>query len=594
MTFRRKLYLSYFIVFIIFIVFLFLFASRAVDSIVRKTLTVHTAQMIALADDAPTLPALVRRLQEKQPYLFFRVSLIDPEGRMIYDSHAPTDQVWEDPATYLIEHPEIGQALTGGLGYSEGYSYILGQRLAYVAEAFNFHGQTLVMRTSFPLRQIQELTHDFEMGFLFLGVILLVLFSIMTAIIALHLNRPIQAIISAIRPYQEGMIDRIPEIQLGKKMRRSDEFDRLAVTLNSLTRKIENQMDTLRAERNEKEAVLESLVEGVVAVDSNMTITDVNRTALQMLKMSREEMIEHQFIVTGYPEFHDLLVACQKKNEPVTMTTQIGERKPIFLDVVAVPKEIEQGAVLIMQDRSVYYRVIEMKKDFIANASHELKTPVTIVRGFAETLHDHPQMDVEMIQSITQKMIRNCDRMESLVRNFLRLADIENLPRGNLQRCNLLNLVNSCKQTVLSVYSDAQIEVSHIPKEPLLILADPDLLEQAIANLLDNGAKYSKPPASIRVVLDSVPGREEVKITVSDQGIGIPAEDIDHIFQRFYTVDKARSRQLGGSGLGLSIVQTIIEKHFGSIKAESELGKGTTFTILLPINMEKFSQERGH
>jgi two-component system, OmpR family, phosphate regulon sensor histidine kinase PhoR len=589
MTFRRKLYLSYFIVFLIFLALLFPFASRVVTSIVRKTLTTHTEQMIALAETAPTIPAMISRLQERQPYLFFRVSLIDPSGKILYDSHAQTERIAQEPASYLKEHPEIGEALRGEAGYSEGYSYVLAQSLAYVAQAFNFHGQTLVMRTSFPLLQITELTRDFEIGFLFLGVIVLLLFSLMTALIAFHLSRPIQSIISAIRPYQEGVIDRIPEIEIGKRTRRPDDFGRLAITLNSLTRKIESQLDALRAERNEKEAVLESLIEGVIAVDAKMAITDVNRTALQMLRMKREELVGHQFIVTGHQEFHDLLVACQQKHEPVTMTTQLGERKLLFLDVIAVPKEIEQGAVLIMQDKSVYYRVIEMKKDFIANASHELKTPVTIVRGFAEALHDHPDMETEMIQSITEKMIRNCDRMENLVRNFLRLADIENLPRGNLQRCDLLKLVNLCKQTLLSVYPNAEVEVEKIPEQNLIILADPDLLELAINNLFDNAAKYSKAPAKIRVVLNELAGKDKVKITVSDQGIGIPAEDLEHVFQRFYTVDKARSRQLGGSGLGLSIVQTIIDKHFGSITVDSELGKGTTFTIILPINMEQFT-----
>lgn len=589
MSFRKKLYLSYLIVFLIFLILLFPFASRAVESIVRKTLTVHTDQMIALAESAPTMAALITRLEERQPYLFFRVSLIDPSGRIIYDSHAPTETDWEDPETYLREHPEIEESLKGGVGYNEAYSYVLGQRLAYIAKAFRFHDQTLVMRTSFPLKQIHEITQDFEIGFLALGVIVLILFSLMTSLIAYHLSRPIHAIISAIRPYQEGKVERIPEIEVGKKVRH-DEFGRLAITLNSLTRKIESQLDTLRAERNEKEAVLESLMEGVVAVDAKMAITDVNRTALQMLKMEREELIGHQFIVTGHQEFHDLLIACQQKGEPVTITTQIGERKPLFVDVIAVPKEIEQGAVLIMQDKSVYYRVIEMKKDFIANASHELKTPVTIVRGFAEALHDHPELDTDMVKSITEKMIRNCDRMENLVRNFLRLADIENLPRGNLQRCNLLNLINSCKETVESVFSEARIEVVKTPAENVIILADPDLLELAINNLLDNAAKYSKAPDTIRVTLDFLPSKDKVVITVSDKGIGIPAEDLDFIFQRFYTVDKARSRQLGGSGLGLSIVETIVEKHFGTITVESELGKGTTFTIVLPVDLERFAK----
>ena len=588
MSFRQKLYLSYLIVFLVFLVLLFPFATRAVQSIVRKTLKVNTEQVIGLVETAPTLSALLRRLEERQPYLFFRVSLLQPDGRLLYDSHAQTGEAWEDPDLYLKEHPEISEALQRGFGFNEGYSYVLGQRLLYMAMKFDFHGQTLIMRTSFPLRQVREITNDFEIGFLVLGIIVLLLFSLMTSLIAFHLSRPIHNIIYAIRPYQEGRVEQLPTIELGKRSKRPDEFQRLAITLNSLTERIRLQISALRNERNEKGAILESLVEGVIAVDANMEIVDVNRTALDMLGMQREELVGHQLIVIGYQEFHDLLVACQQQNRAKQITAELGGRQQLFVDVIAVPKESKEGAVLILQDKSVYYRVIEMKKDFIANASHELKTPITIMRGFAEALHDNPDIDRELLVEITGKIMRNCERMERLVRNFLRLADIENLPRGNLQRCNLYNLVEACKQMVLSVYADAQITITKETEEEIIILADPDLLELALHNLIDNAAKYSKPPAQVQVTLAFVES-DQVKLTVADQGMGIPAEDLGQIFQRFYTVDKAHSRRLGGSGLGLAIVQTIVEKHFGKITVESELGKGTVFTILLPVDMERLA-----
>ena len=223
-----------------------------------------------------------------------------------------------------------------------------------------------------------------------------------------------------------------------------------------------------------------------------------------------------------------------------------------------------------------------MGKDFVANASHELRTPITIIRGFAETLQDLPEISQEMLADITEKIVRNCQRMDTLVKNLLTLADIENIPETRFKPCNLSALIDNCIHLLLSIYPDAQIHIEK-NREEIFVSADSDLLELALMNLFDNAAKYSRPPAEISISLHQE--GDEVKISISDRGIGIPEADLEHIFERFYTVNKAHSRRLGGAGLGLSIVKNIIDKHDGSITAESVLGKGTTFTIILPTRL---------
>ena len=175
--------------------------------------------------------------------------------------------------------------------------------------------------------------------------------------------------------------------------------------------------------------------------------------------------------------------------------------------------------------------------------------------------------------------------METLVRNLLTLADIENLPRTRLQECNLVELIDNCKQIVLNVYANAHIDIVIDKNSETHIIADQDLLELAVVNLLTNAAKYSQGPADIKMELNQI-DKKYIEISIKDKGIGIPKEDIEHIFNRFYTVDKAHSRKLGGSGLGLSITKTIIEKHKGKISVTSLIGQGTEFKVQLPIELE--------
>jgi len=223
-----------------------------------------------------------------------------------------------------------------------------------------------------------------------------------------------------------------------------------------------------------------------------------------------------------------------------------------------------------------------MGRDFIANASHELKTPITIIRGFAETLHDHPELSREVNKEITQKIVSNCQRMDILVKTLLTLAAIdEGIPSSRLQECDIQDLIEQTRQTVLAVHPNANITIETKGKAPFRLRVDSDLFMQAILNLLDNAVKYSKPPAQVVVTIEK--RRDELLFQISDKGKGIPEEDLDRIFERFYSVDKSYSRTLGGSGLGLSIVERIVEKHMGEIDVESTLGEGSTFTIALPI-----------
>jgi signal transduction histidine kinase len=225
-------------------------------------------------------------------------------------------------------------------------------------------------------------------------------------------------------------------------------------------------------------------------------------------------------------------------------------------------------------------KAIELGKEFIANASHELRTPVTIIKGFAEMLRDIPEMSQEMFDSILEKILRNCERMESLVKNLLALADLDNLGEIKKEPCNLPLLVENCSYQIISLFPEAYIETLQ-SEEEIIVQGSSDLLELAIMNFLHNSVKYSQGPPRITVTIAK--REDDVLLSVEDQGMGIAKENLPHIFDRFYTVNKSHSRKLGGAGLGLSMVKIIVEKHGAKIQVESELGKGTKFTVLFPL-----------
>jgi two-component system phosphate regulon sensor histidine kinase PhoR len=587
LSFRQKIFLSYLVVFLAFLVGLYPFATRTVQKIATQAMYDSSQALIEKIQTAPNDKALIRRLKEQKALFFFRISVVNNERKVLYDSHTKRILGLRFSQEYIVEHHEVLEAFRTGRGYNEDYSELLGQKFAYLAIAFDFHGKPYVLRTAFPYKYVTELTHDFERGVIALAAAILMLFSLMTWFIINHLTSPIHQIIKAINPYQQGETHGVPLIELNS-LSKTDEFIKLAGTLNSLSIRIQSHIANLIQERNEKEAILESLGEGVIAVDVHRVITYANNMACKLLENTHlvgrsfsdlSDEIQHS------QTFQALLLNCQAQNKVLTDAVQIKhDSQRLYLDLVAAPKKENSGAIVVLQDMTAHYKLLDMRKDFIANASHELKTPITIIRGFAETLHDNPDLPPETFKEVTSKIVRNCLRMNNLIKDLLTLTDVENLPASRLIHCDVHEIIKNCCESVKEVHRNAQIMIEKRGDQEMTLEADPHLLEHAFINLIDNAAKYSVAPPQITIYLQAE--EDKIIVKVADKGIGIPATDLENIFQRFYTVDKAHSRKMGGSGLGLSIVETIVEKHFGHITVQSEIGVGTVFTVRLPINRQ--------
>jgi signal transduction histidine kinase len=578
-SFRQKVFLSYVALLALFLGLLFPFVTTSVQQIVFHSMNERADQLIRELMIAKDDEELIEILKDHKSQLFYRVGILDHQRRLLYDSHIKRLLSTPFFPLQFVTHPEVEEALQYGTGYSEEFSHLMDQKLIYLAKRFDFHGNPYVIRLAFPFQYIQDLRSGFTIGFLFLGALLLVLFSAVATIILNHLSSPIREIIHAIKNYQEGNLATLPNIRL--KTAPQDEFTHLANTVNSLSQRVQAEIETVTYERNEREAVLESLAEGVLAVDANFFVSYANRTALQLLGLTKD-IIGKPLPKHLPPAYRELLEQCCRKNDPAVLELEIKQgHAKLYISVVATPRKSDGGALLVLHDISVQHRMLEMRKAFIANASHELRTPITVIRGFAETLHDNSDLPPQTINEVTKRIVDNCHRMTFIIKNLLTLSDIENLPSFHVSPVNLLDLVERCIQNTSSVWKDVQVHVTSETCNDFCVEVDPHLMEMAIHNLLDNAAKYSDLTKRIDVTIKNERGG--VTLEVKDYGIGIAEHDLEHIFQRFFRAQKAA--KIGGSGLGLSIVETIIQKHFGKIDVRSEVGKGSIFTIFIPSHL---------
>jgi len=458
---------------------------------------------------------------------------------------------------------------------------------AFIALLFLFL-DAILCRTGGAGNEICLVIGKLKIAAIIFGGGLLFLYSLFTWILFNRLSRPLQKINDHILSYSEkGLLPLIP-----MDPEQKGEFAQIASILNAMTEKIKKQMDSLKLSSQETVEILESLGEGVISVDSKGITKFANEAACKLLgvpldgilgaPLSQIEGMQKALASKGYEAIQDVL----QTSEIAKQNWEDRSRGRTHLEFTAVPRPGQRGAILVLKDKSADFKVLEMGKDFIANASHELRTPITIIRGFAETLQDHPEISPQILREIIEKIVRTSHLLENLVKSLLTLADIENVSQDQMQTTDLVTVAEHCKAFASSAYVNAKISLTkELDKAP--VLGDAHLLDLALMNLLENSVKYSSPPAQI--ALKICKKGNETCLSVTDQGIGIPDADLPFIFDRFYTVDKARSRKSGGAGLGLSIVKTIVEKHGGSVSVESKIGTGSCFTIQLPLEEPKRS-----
>ena len=355
--------------------------------------------------------------------------------------------------------------------------------------------------------------------------------------------------------------------------------------LNSALDLLKERIGTLENENNRAHAILDSMIEGVIAVDRDTRIISLNPTAEKIFNVSQANARGRIFLeVFPNNDIAEVIAVVLDKGEFVSRELNLVWPVQKVFQVNASPISEAggvNGCLLVIHDITEIRRLENMRRDFVANVSHELKTPLTSIKGFVETLLEGALDDKENSVNFLKIINNHADRLNTLINDLLDLSHIESkeisLKKDKFGLCALV------KEVMLGFRSQAKkkgIEIKNELPQDIEIFADRSKIEQVFTNLINNAIKYNKEKGFARIYSEQLPGR--IKIIVEDSGSGIPPKDIPRIFERFYRVDKARSRELGGTGLGLSIVKHIIELHSGVVGVESTEGLGSKFWFTIP------------
>ena len=405
--------------------------------------------------------------------------------------------------------------------------------------------------------------------------------ALLALVLTRGLSRPLENVRRGAERFARGDLSRDLPVES------SDEVGQLAESLNQMASQLDRQIRHLARQRNQLQAVLSSMVEAVIAVDASGRILRANQAVAQVLGIDAAGVVGQRLVeVLPHPQIERLLKQVLFGG-PTAEAIQLDGPPPRQLhaqgSVLRDASETESGVLLVLHDVTQLRRLESLRRDFVANVSHELKTPITAIKGFIETLRDGAIGDPEKAEHFLGIVNRQADRLVAIIDDLLALSRIEQehhrrqieLTHGRVGPI-LQAAVQSCEARALA----RNIHVAVDCPQDLLAWVNAALLEQAVVNLIDNAVKYSDPGATVTV--RAAASDTGCELAVIDTGCGIAAEHLPRLFERFYRVDKARSRTLGGTGLGLAIVKHIAQAHGGSIAVESTPGAGSTFTIGLP------------
>ncbi|MDD5567701.1 MAG: ATP-binding protein [Candidatus Omnitrophica bacterium] len=525
--------------------------------------------------DVFSLDALVKVLS---PKIRSRITIIDKEGKVLADSErSPKDTLKMENHS---SRPEISSVLSGGkIGIDTRFSHTLGIDMLYIALPIKDNNQPLgVLRLALPLGDVQKTLSTIR-KIVFLGLLLALGFAfVLGYIVTTRITKPINRIIQASRRFSEG--DFTHRIISHSK----DEIGELSFTLNKMAQDLEDKIREIRQQNQELSAIFNSMIEGIIVVDKTSRIVSVNPAIEKIFGILNAEAQSKTFLeAIRNNEISEIInnVLTQGKSLSVEVTLVLPGHR--IFEVNAVPifeNDSVNGCLVVIHDITEIRRLETIRRDFVANVSHELKTPLTSIKGFVETLLEGALDDKENNRNFL-KIIRNhAERLNSLVNDLLSLSYLES--KNISFEINDVKLSRVADEVILGFGSQLRkkrIEIVNGLAPDILVKADEERIKQVFTNLIDNALKFNREKGAIKIYSEELDGK--IRVIVEDSGIGIPEKDIPRIFERFYRVDKARSRELGGTGLGLSIVKHIVELHGGMVGVESSEGSGSRFFFTL-------------
>ena len=576
MTFRTRTFLSIFVAASLALVVSTLLVERSLQRYMYRDIELGLLNQARLAAallaDLGTLPNPDAEADRLGRLGRARFTLIAADGTVSGDSEVAAS----DLAT-LENHAgrdEVAQAAKSGEGTAARRSQTTDVSTMYAAVAVS-RGPVAFVRVALPLTTVDERVAAFRrlalVGLLAgLGAALG-----LTWAASVFLNQRIRAMAETARRYRAGDFSH-PARDYG-----ADEIGTVAGALDDTARELGVKLIDMARERAHMAAILTGMVEGVVLLNASGRLVLTNPAAREMLRLPAEAEGLHYLEVVRQPDISGQLASALTGGQPATAEIQLDRdrRQTFAAHVVPVARERGGGAVLVLHDITDLRRADQVRRDFVANVSHELRTPLTAIRGYIEALSDGPPPDES--RHFLEIISRHTLRMERLVRDLLRLARLD-AGQEALERapCHPAALVNAVAHDMQDQLETRAQQVENTIDAQLVLSGDPAKLHDVLRNLLENASNYS--PEGRAIDVGAVRKDGWVEIVVSDRGPGIPEADLSRIFERFYRVDRSRSRDPGGTGLGLSIVRHLVELHGGRVTAANRPGGGAMFTVRVP------------
>jgi len=508
-----------------------------------------------------------------------RITVILPSGQVVADTSENPQQMDNH-----ANRPEVQAALGGEIGRSTRFSRTVGERLTYVAVPLQQDGRVGgVVRTSFPVQSLSATLRPVYVRIAVVGLGAIVLAGAVSLLVARRITQPLEALRRGAERFARGELKhRLPTSG-------AQEIRMLAQSLNHMAAELDQRLETIVRQENEHQAVLASMVEGVLAVDPEGVVLSLNEAGAAMLgvdaQQARGRIVHEAIRHAGLLTFVEKALASP---EPVEQDLEATGPEKHWLHVHGTVLHDGQqrkiGVLIVLHDVTRLRHLEKIRRDFVANVSHELKTPITSIKGFVETLLYEQLEDKDNSLRFLGIILRQVNRLDAIIGDLLMLSRLE---RGSeeqtieLQREPLADVLRAAVEMCEKKAEDKSMRLDLECPADLQAGINAPLLEQAVTNLIDNAIKYSEAGAAVRIAA----AREgnAIMIRVQDQGCGIEAVHLPRLFERFYRVDRARSRELGGTGLGLAIVKHIVAAHRGTIRVESTVGRGSTFFISLPL-----------
>jgi two-component system, OmpR family, phosphate regulon sensor histidine kinase PhoR len=508
-----------------------------------------------------------------------RVTIIDADGRVLGDSQHDYSSMGRHN-----NRPEVKQALASGFGWTMRYSSTLKTRMLYVATRIGGKEHPLgVARVSEDLSQVDHARGVIHRVFFVGALIVFVIAVLVGTMISANVSVPLSTMSAAARRFAKGNLD----LRLSAPGSPKDEIDELAIALNTMASELQSSLDELTAEKLKLETVFDKADDGIIIVDEAARVRMINPAASSLLDTGLDEVDGKTVIEATFSrDIAELVDRALRTESPASLEVQLQTSEQAYVNVYVAPLESAErlfGAMIVMHDLTDLKRSDSVRRDFVANVSHELRTPLASIKAMAETIILRGKKDQAVAADFAQRVIAEADRLTAISDDLLDLAKIEAGQR--VVRKEQFLLSELVDQVVSQLRPRAEYKCSELSTdvpEDAMVKGDRDAVRQILVNLVDNAVKYT--PHGGRIVISASAEDERISIKVSDTGIGIPPEDLPRIFERFYRVDKARSRESGGTGLGLSIVKHLCELMGGSVYAESKLGEGTVFVVMLPLS----------